>query len=147
MDRELSPGAVTPGDEIEQTERLIAELQSELSMIAAQLSDRNRLDGDTGARLDWRAFNDWRRRALYARTKKEEALRAAKLRRKELLRAGQRVVQEGGDPIAAHLALLCRVLTRRAAEGELEAVELDALSEAKAALKRSYGDNALGGRP
>jgi superfamily II RNA helicase len=146
MDNErAAPAATLPGAAIEQIEQQIADLQAELSMIASQLANPDRRDRDNGERLEYREYGAWRSRALYARGKKEQQLRALKQQRKALLRDGQRQVHDGSNPLATHLAQLCRVLARRARDGDLDQDEQDTLDAARATLVRLYGDNALGG--
>lgn len=134
----------SPGEEIDLIERRIAALTEETAMIAVQLSDPDKRDDD-GRRLSYLEYASWRRSALFAKTRKEAQVRRLRLERKQLLRAGLARVRDGADTAEWHLGRLTRALTPRALRGDLTEEELLALEAAKDFLRRTFGENALGG--
>lgn len=138
-------GTLSHGAMIRHLEGEILRLQGELSMIALQLGDPDRLDPKSGEPLTVIEHRRWKRKALYARALKERELRALKERRRDLLRAGQEYVTSGSDELLTHTLRLYKILREIAADGALEPGELDVLHDAQAYFQRTYGDNALGG--
>jgi hypothetical protein len=138
------PGGVTPGKVIELLEQRTNDLHTEIAMIDFQLGDPERRDAD-GNVMDWRSYMDWKRSAIFAKRKKEEEIRDLKLKRKQVLKLGQKLVLESEDTLESHLARTCRILARLAEMELLEVDEQDILDQARAYMRRTYGDNCFGG--
>ncbi len=106
-------------------------LQGEVEQIQGQLSDRNRLDPETGLRLTEGAYNAWRRRAIVAMHAKQQELRDIKAW----------IGRQHDNKKASEWALLARVY-RLLERLDLEDPEADRLlDDIEEVLPRSFLNN------